>query len=390
MPVPLPFVVVACTGEVGGGCGAGPGREWSMAELSSHRAGCDPAGPGLPGEGAAVQCAGEQGVVHTQVGQRRCQPDRALLHSRTAHCRTARPRRADRSTWPTRPLPHCCRHCQYPQELVVRLDQPAQLTQIQLLSHEFKVRAACWWAPGAWNGSLAARLRWWTTAQNLMSCRNGALKLKVTQRALVPLWHGLAANTSRAGPSRRPAAATDRRQGGGTCGHAAGGVHRPGGHALAAPGAPVLRLQRAQPAVGAGAEECGAGRRARAARALPVCALPRQPPQPVWPGGCWARWLQNGKSRSALYGTCSCRGFPCLGCLTALFGLLGAVLSELCRRVFLAAWQHRQDKMPPLSAHRRWASLHLTSSGSRSASRWPASPAARRRCPQCHRWPASA
>ena len=34
---------------------------------------------------------------------------------------------------------HPCRHCQYPQELTLRLEQPARLAQVQLLSHEFKI-----------------------------------------------------------------------------------------------------------------------------------------------------------------------------------------------------------------------------------------------------------
>lgn len=34
-----------------------------------------------------------------------------------------------------------CRFCKYPHELLLRLDRPAKLQQIQILAHEFKVRA---------------------------------------------------------------------------------------------------------------------------------------------------------------------------------------------------------------------------------------------------------
>lgn len=35
----------------------------------------------------------------------------------------------------------CCRYCPYPQELALRLDQPARLSQIQLLCHESRIPA---------------------------------------------------------------------------------------------------------------------------------------------------------------------------------------------------------------------------------------------------------
>lgn len=34
-----------------------------------------------------------------------------------------------------------CRFCTYPQEVVLRLEEPAKLEQIQILSHEYKVKA---------------------------------------------------------------------------------------------------------------------------------------------------------------------------------------------------------------------------------------------------------
>jgi hypothetical protein len=34
-----------------------------------------------------------------------------------------------------------CRFCKYPHELLLRLDRPAKVQQIQILAHEFKVRA---------------------------------------------------------------------------------------------------------------------------------------------------------------------------------------------------------------------------------------------------------
>ncbi len=39
-------------------------------------------------------------------------------------------------------LPVRCRFCSYPQEVVLRLEEPAKLEQIQILSHEYKVKAA--------------------------------------------------------------------------------------------------------------------------------------------------------------------------------------------------------------------------------------------------------
>ena len=37
-------------------------------------------------------------------------------------------------------MPICCRNCGYPQELVIGLSNVRRVQQIQLLSHEYKVR----------------------------------------------------------------------------------------------------------------------------------------------------------------------------------------------------------------------------------------------------------
>lgn len=35
---------------------------------------------------------------------------------------------------------HARRFCKYPQEILLRLEQPCKIQQIQILSHEYKVR----------------------------------------------------------------------------------------------------------------------------------------------------------------------------------------------------------------------------------------------------------
>jgi hypothetical protein len=42
----------------------------------------------------------------------------------------------------TRALSALRRYCAYPQEITLRLDVPARVQQIQILSHEYKVRRA--------------------------------------------------------------------------------------------------------------------------------------------------------------------------------------------------------------------------------------------------------
>lgn len=46
-----------------------------------------------------------------------------------------------------------CRYCQYPQELTLCLECPARLTQIQLLSHEYKIAGKVEFVVGMLEGS---------------------------------------------------------------------------------------------------------------------------------------------------------------------------------------------------------------------------------------------
>jgi len=44
---------------------------------------------------------------------------------------------------PTHLLVAANRFCKYPQELVLRLERPSKVQQIQILAHEYKVRHLC-------------------------------------------------------------------------------------------------------------------------------------------------------------------------------------------------------------------------------------------------------
>ncbi len=63
-----------------------------------------------------------------------------------AHCA----RNAWQHCWPL------CRFSQYPQDLTLRLEAPARLAQIQLLSHEFKIAAKVELLVGAFDSAGAA------------------------------------------------------------------------------------------------------------------------------------------------------------------------------------------------------------------------------------------
>lgn len=147
------------------------------------------------------------------------------------------------------PFPGLCRFCKYPQEIVLRLEKPSKITQLQILAHEFKVggrrsrgcAAGCWSC--TWLRALQQRMHPWgrgmATRRVQLGQRQGCpahAAGAAVQQACAAL-HALqnACVHLRMSPSTAPSALTqhggalrpwslcplliDPHKGGGVCGH---------------------------------------------------------------------------------------------------------------------------------------------------------------------------